>query len=137
MPLFKWGHFRGHFSIFYLINAFKTYGCIFFLFLLSHHSIISQSQLKFTETYYNRPLPALDCILTITDTPQSLHAYGVHLGGYASDIMEAPNKTCSLLEHQQAYFTHAGNGISARQNRRRMVFILAVCQNLFIAKPFG
>lgn len=46
-------------------------------------SSISQSQLKSTKTYYNRHLPALDCILTSTDTPQSLHAYGVHLGVYA------------------------------------------------------
>lgn len=51
--------------------------------------------------------------------------------------MEALNKTYSLLEHQQAYFTHAGNGILARQNGRRTLFVLAVCQNFFTEKLSG
>lgn len=42
-----------------------------------------------------------------------------------------------FLEHQQAYFTHAGNGISAQQNGRRTLFVLAVCQNFFTGKLSG
>lgn len=42
-----------------------------------------------------------------------------------------------FLEHLQADFTHAGNGISARQNGRRKLFVLAACQNFFIAKLSG
>lgn len=68
-------------DLFFDINLFNKINLLI-LFIDSYYrqSSISQSLLQFTENHYNQHLPALACILTSTDTPKNIHAYGGTFG---------------------------------------------------------